>query len=683
MDPAYQDLVCFHLTGRRPAGSTDVARGLRSAALAQMADLTELRYDFPLLLAAGSVRSLSACVDGAIAARDGQSDRDRLARVGYQVESHIRRAMGQSPRGVFRSLWMAAADALGEESGTARQLFDLIGLEGELVDVQRDTASLVVRHLWRAAEAAKASQLRNRMDRMLVQLQNILMAEQANSKAGMAPERLRAGVGTGLVDRFDVEALSQILTKAKPSVELSAQRRERIQAVIEALQQQQFVPLSGSKLDPYAFEFASGREAYQAVQDRHDAAVAFVRALEIGRLEVRGDYREAIHDALFEHFGAQGLAPDELAILPGYLVCTDAKTASASELAELLALGMPIKVLVSTDDIVEPSALAEAHVALGLKVRQLVETAISLTDVHVIQACASDLFGVREALVAAFDSDGAALVAVYSGVNESTAHLPAYLVAAAARESRAFPSLVFVPGIGLNVEGNPQADLAWPDHDVMFERGGLNADGISVPFTLADFLAMDDRYGQDYWPLVGVPDGFTSVAEALDVESDGLPNKVPVVWLVNSEGVLECAAVSVRIMRETKLCRAMWRRLQSLGIPVQKPEAIVQAAEAVPASPEPRDEVLAAAAAEAVSSDEPYIETSRCTSCNECMQVNGKMFQYNENKQAYVANPDAGTFRQLVEAAEGCQVSIIHPGKPRNPNEPGLDDLLRRAAVFN
>jgi hypothetical protein len=58
------------------------------------------------------------------------------------------------------------------------------------------------------------------------------------------------------------------------------------------------------------------------------------------------------------------------------------------------------------------------------------------------------------------------------------------------------------------------------------------------------------------------------------------------------------------------------------------------------------------------------------------------MFAYNENKQAYIANPDAGTYAQLVAAAEGCQVSIIHPGKPRNPNEPGLDELLLRAAPF-
>jgi hypothetical protein len=58
------------------------------------------------------------------------------------------------------------------------------------------------------------------------------------------------------------------------------------------------------------------------------------------------------------------------------------------------------------------------------------------------------------------------------------------------------------------------------------------------------------------------------------------------------------------------------------------------------------------------------------------------MFVYNDNKQAYIKDANAGTFRQLVEAAETCQVAIIHPGKPRNPNEPGLDELIKRAEPF-
>jgi ferredoxin len=86
---------------------------------------------------------------------------------------------------------------------------------------------------------------------------------------------------------------------------------------------------------------------------------------------------------------------------------------------------------------------------------------------------------------------------------------------------------------------------------------------------------------------------------------------------------------------------------------------------------------------EAISTDDAHIETSRCTTCNECTQINNKMFVYNENKQAYIADPDAGTYRQMVDAAESCQVSIIHPGKPRDPDEPNLEELIARAESFN
>ena len=93
--------------------------------------------------------------------------------------------------------------------------------------------------------------------------------------------------------------------------------------------------------------------------------------------------------------------------------------------------------------------------------------------------------------------------------------------------------------------------------------------------------------------------------------------------------------------------------------------------------PEPVDATAAAA------SDEPSIETPRCTTCNECTDLNNRMFAYDANMQAYIADVDAGSYRELVEAAEACQVAIIHPGKPRNPSEPNLDELVKRAEPFN
>jgi ferredoxin len=81
-------------------------------------------------------------------------------------------------------------------------------------------------------------------------------------------------------------------------------------------------------------------------------------------------------------------------------------------------------------------------------------------------------------------------------------------------------------------------------------------------------------------------------------------------------------------------------------------------------------------------SDEAWIETSRCSSCNECQNINDRLFGYNENKQAFIKDIRAGTYREMIEAAEACQVAIIHPGKPLNPNEPGLEELLGRAKPF-
>ena len=73
----------------------------------------------------------------------------------------------------------------------------------------------------------------------------------------------------------------------------------------------------------------------------------------------------------------------------------------------------------------------------------------------------------------------------------------------------------------------------------------------------------------------------------------------------------------------------------------------------------------------------------RCTTCDECTKRNGKMFVYNDNKQAIIADLTAGTYKQMVESAEACKVAIIHPGKPWNPDEADLEELVKRAAPFN
>ncbi len=94
--------------------------------------------------------------------------------------------------------------------------------------------------------------------------------------------------------------------------------------------------------------------------------------------------------------------------------------------------------------------------------------------------------------------------------------------------------------------------------------------------------------------------------------------------------------------------------------------------------PEPEPE-----AEEELSFDEPWLDTASCTTCDDCMGVNKMMFAYNDDKQAIIRDPRAGTYADLVEAAEICPAKCIHPGKPLNPDEPGLEELIARAAPFN
>ncbi|HQZ16524.1 MAG TPA: 2-oxoacid:acceptor oxidoreductase family protein, partial [Vicinamibacteria bacterium] len=100
----------------------------------------------------------------------------------------------------------------------------------------------------------------------------------------------------------------------------------------------------------------------------------------------------------------------------------------------------------------------------------------------------------------------------------------------------------------------------------------------------------------------------------------------------------------------------------------------VEAAPPSPAAEAPEDEPLTL---------EAYIDSARCTSCNECVNLNKKMFVYNAAKQAELKDASAGTFQQLVLAAERCPVSIIHPGSPTNPNEKDLEKWVKRAEKFN
>ncbi len=86
--------------------------------------------------------------------------------------------------------------------------------------------------------------------------------------------------------------------------------------------------------------------------------------------------------------------------------------------------------------------------------------------------------------------------------------------------------------------------------------------------------------------------------------------------------------------------------------------------------------------------EEAWIDSPLCTTCNDCTDMNPLMFVYNDTNQAIIADLTAGTYQQMVEAAEICPSKCIHPGKPWADSDKGvsnidMDDLIERAEPFN
>jgi len=729
MEAELQTHVAFHLTGRRPAAGLDAvdALELTPALFARYRDLSLLRYDFPLVLvknpaAGSSVAPLSGLFDRVLEEIAAGDDGERVSRHVLRLERQIRALVAEGLRGSLGSLWDTAAERLAVRTDAALQdslkrARSALKVEGEIVDCDAAMPAALFTHAWHVVQERKAKKLAGDIGRLAVKLSEIVRADFVRSDAGRSAGSLKAAIGDAHGAIFDFDAMSRLLTKAAPKAGMAPPRRKRIEWLLSVLEAQAFVPVAGAAgkgAPAYGFAFDSCSAAVAAYRERYPKVTELAKAIAVAELEVKGEYREASHDDYFAGYGSDGLDPAELALFPDYLVCLNAATQDAVEsatLLELLSAGLPMKVLVQTDDILEESHLGDGHLNFGAKSRQLANVAIGLHEVFVLQSAASNLAQMKERVERGLAYAGPALFSVFSGATGTTGDLPPYLVAAGAMESRAFPAFTFDPSAGtdwasrFDLGTNPQIERDWPLHDFTYETAEHQRKGEEVAFTLVHFVACDRRYTRHFarvpvgdWNARMVP-----VGESLAREQKGLPETIPTLLMVDAANVLQKVLVDDKVMREARRCREMWHSLQELGgihnshaerllarerkAQDEREKAIGEARGLEPAAqpaaaPAAAKAAAAPEAAPEPSPDEAYIETARCTSCNECTKINDKMFAYDENKQAYIANPDAGTYAQLVEAAESCQVSIIHPGKPRNPNEPGVAELIQRAEAF-
>jgi len=747
-------LSAFHLTGQIAGEETFeiTGRGLRPALFSSYGDLARLRHDFPMVLTrrvngGASLASLSDIMTELVVriAPRGSAGEQRRQHV-LRLEAEIRQLAAAGRRAELGELWQEAASNLRARAGDDNERSALDGsleaaraaleVDGDVVGYSGEAAQAMVGHAWAAVEADRARRGAAVIDGLTLELSNILKADAMRSPGAFDADTLKQAVGSSWQTAFDFEAMSDILGTSYVDGALPERRRQRIRAVLTTLNRRATMPGPAGDGDDRGkaagrgLVFESCGAALEAHRRRLPRIVDLAKAMTIARLEIDGSYREAIHDEFFRRYDARYLGEDDLDLFPSYLVCLRGGRDVGPDMAALmqtLSSGLPIKVLILNDDILEGLAPVAGRFGPGEAAFRLASMALGLDGVFVVQASGADLYRLNGSLVDGLQHPGPAVFSIYSGGPAAPATGAArnvgepahYLRAAAATEARAFPAFVLDPGAGedwrarFSLRANPQPERDWPVHRFAYEDEALRRISEDVAFTLVDFAAIDGRYGAHF---AGVPRAHWHAAMVpLDrfmlLDGDEAVGKVPYILMVDEDNALHRVIVETGLIEAARRCRRSWRGLRELGgidnshvnaalaaepsrrEQDQEREPAAESAgpaagPAIASAPEPAAAAEAAtepadAGEAAPASGEPYIETARCTTCEECVRINDRMFAYDANKQAYIADPRAGTYRQLVEAAESCQVAIIHPGKPLNPGEPGLDELIERADAFN
>jgi pyruvate-ferredoxin/flavodoxin oxidoreductase len=273
-------------------------------------------------------------------------------------------------------------------------------------------------------------------------------------------------------------------------------------------------------------------------------------------------------------------------------------------------------------------------------------------------------------------------------------------------ESRAFPLFRYNPDLGVtfsecsSLEGNPNLDADWISYtlDYLDEQGEKKT--LSLPMTFADFALSEGRFAKQFKkaPPETWNDDMVLLADFLGLSEADREGKFPFIWSLDKKNRLIRVLVSSEMVSSCEERMQFWQQLKDVtGIsrPIVNEEAIANRVRqeliqklstgfGITSSDAPQPpQSVAALPVSADGYEQVWVDTPECTACDECININPKMFAYNDLKKVIVLNPKAGTYLDIVKAAEKCTAAVIHPGTPWNLSEPNLDKLKQRAAKFN
>ena len=444
--------------------------------------------------------------------------------------------------------------------------------------------------------------------------------------------------------------------------------------------------VSGSSYpyNPYPFPWANhlyqdSSSTAMGVFEGHMAKMAEgFRAIRMAELEIAGEYSPEKHAALLRDFNWRQFSDDEFRLCPPVLSVGDdgaMHDVGFQNLSRMMTSGRPIKVLVF-DTQLHSAATARHQEEIR---KEIALIAMAHRNTYVMQGAASNIAHLLEGFIEGINARRPALFNIYSpcqtehGIGDDMAQHQSML----AVESRAHPLYRYDPGRGptlaecFDLDGNPAVDAAWPVYNLEHTDEEGRSGFLQIPLTFADFAVTEDRFRAHFRrvPREHWHDDMMPLAEYLELDEDEREGLEPYIWTIDSQGRLLRAIPGPQLVAATEERRDFWHMLKGIAgfgaaAPAVEPGyAAEEAGEAPPAT--------------------AWIASSACTSCDECININPLVFAYDERKRAYIRDPENAPYKDLVEAAERCSERIIHPGRPANPNTPGMDRLIERAKRFD
>ena len=235
---------------------------------------------------------------------------------------------------------------------------------------------------------------------------------------------------------------------------------------------------------------------------------------------------------------------------------------------------------------------------------------------------------------------------------------------------------------------------------------------MEVAMTFADFALTEARFRKHFRnaPRDTWNENMVVLEEFLEMEASEREGKFPFIWAVDRKQHLTRVLVAKTMVESCEERRDFWIMLKAIAgvkpeskIPVEDLESKVRAEVVgriakglmkmaggdgagimdLAIAEEKPDTAQATDSGTNGASLAPWLETEFCTSCDECIKLNPDIFEYNIDKKAFIKDPNAGPYQDLVKAAEKCTAGVIHPGLPADKSVADIDKWIKRGEKFN